>query len=161
MSENRKQNRSESFACRGLAADVKERMFEARRENLDEVISFIEEKLRQWECPARVMIQLDVAVEELFVNISDYAYGEKHGNVAVRIGLYPDGTAEITFRDNGVPFDPLKKQDPDITKSAEEREIGGLGIYLVKKSMDDVQYRYENGRNIVTIRKKIRTDMVE
>ena len=96
---------------------------------------------------------LDVAVEELFVNIASYAYVDKTGIADITIELLPGQVVQITFRDSGIPYNPLEKPDPDITKPAEEREIGGLGIYIVKKSMDEVLYRYEDGQNILTIRK--------
>ena len=98
-------------------------------------------------------MQLDVAVEELFVNIASYAYVDKIGIADITIELLPGQVVQITFRDSGIPYNPLEKPDPDITKPAEEREIGGLGIYIVKKSMDEVLYRYEDGQNILTIRK--------
>ena len=72
------------------------------------------------------------------------------------ISVTVDGeTAGIEFRDRGIPFDPLARPDPDVTLSAEERGIGGLGIYMVKKTMDEVLYRRENGENVLTIRKKL------
>lgn len=137
-----------------------EQKFDACRENLDQVTSFISEKLESWDCPMRAQMQLEVAVEELFVNIASYAYPEKqgtedHGTVDLSIDLLPDRMTEIVFKDSGIPYDPLKRPDPDVTKPAEEREIGGLGVFLVKKTMDEVEYRYENGQNILTIRKKI------
>lgn len=137
-----------------------EQSFEAKTENLPKVQAFVDEQLEKWECPMKAQIQLDVAVEELFVNIASYSYGaekedERPGNAVIQMRLLPDRTAELVFRDSGTPFDPLKNPDPDVTKTAEEREIGGLGIFLVKKSMDEMTYRYENGQNIVTIRKKI------
>ena len=108
-----------------------QRTFDAVRENLDQVLTFLDSQLESWDCPMRVQMQLDVAVEELL----------------------PGQVVQITFRDSGIPYNPLEKPDPDITKPAEEREIGGLGIYIVKKSMDEVLYRYEDGQNILTIRK--------
>ena len=130
-----------------------QRTFDAIRENLDQVLAFLDSQLESWNCPLRVQMQLDVAVEELFVNIASYAYGDKTGIADITIELLPAQVVQITFRDSGIPYNPLEKPDPDITKPAEEREIGGLGIYIVKKSMDEVLYRYENGQNILTIRK--------
>ena len=100
------------------------------------------------------MMQIDVAVDELFGNIAHYAYGTGTGPVTVRVETLtePPG-ARITFIDQGVPYDPLAKEDPDVTLSAKERKIGGLGIFLVKKSMDDVAYEYKDGQNILRIRK--------
>ena len=130
-----------------------QRTFDAVRENLDQVLTFLDSQLESWDCPMRVQMQLDVAVEELFVNIASYAYGEKNGTAEITMNLLPGQIVEITFRDSGIPYNPLEKPDPDITKPAEEREIGGLGIYIVKKSMDEVLYRHEDGQNILTIRK--------
>jgi anti-sigma regulatory factor (Ser/Thr protein kinase) len=97
-----------------------------------------------------------VALEEVFVNIAHYAYGGGEGDMNLDIG-FDQETRTITFRmtDKGVPFDPLKKPDPDITLSAEEREIGGLGIFITKQTMDSVTYAYENGENILTMTKTI------
>ena len=76
--------------------------------------------------------------------------------MTLSIAFNPE-SREVTFRmaDKGIPFDPLKKPDPDITLSAEEREIGGLGIFITKKTMDTVSYAYENGENVLTMTKKI------
>ncbi len=123
---------------------------------LDEVLAFVDEFLEENDCLPKEQIRIDVAVEEIFVNIASYAYEGTDG--AAEITCEMDGStgqAIFTFADNGRRFDPLSKPDPDVTLSAEERGIGGLGIYMVKKSMDDVTYRYENGRNILTIRKSI------
>lgn len=123
---------------------------------LDEVLSFIDKNLELMECPMKTQAQLDVAVEEIFVNIARYAYGDGHGNAEILFGIseeQPEVTIE--FRDRGSPFNPLIKEDPDTTLSAEERKIGGLGIFMVKKSMDDISYRYEYGQNILRISKKI------
>jgi len=128
---------------------------EARRENMNQVLGFLDEHLERWECPLKVQAQLDIAVEEIFVNIASYAYGDKPGSAIIRLEETHDPKGiSITFMDGGMPFDPLAKPDPDVTLSAQDRSIGGLGIYLVKKSMDDMQYRYTGNCNILTIRKK-------
>ena len=107
---------------------------------------------------APFQMQIDVAVEEIFVNIASYAYGPETGQAEIRFRSEAEtGTAEITFIDRGAPFDPLAKPDPDVTLPAEERQIGGLGIFMVKKSMDDVRYEYREAQNILTIRKKLAT----
>ncbi len=129
---------------------MKEISLEAKVENLDEVIAFIDAELEGADCPMKKQMQIDVAVEEIFVNIASYAYGDGTGDATISMEI--DGsTATITFVDSGMEYDPLKKEDPDVTLSAEERQIGGLGIFIVKKSMDDVKYRYEDGKNILTI----------
>lgn len=103
----------------------------------------------------RVQMQIDIAVEEIFVNIASYAYTPEIGKAEILIqeDHDPEGIT-ITFIDTGIPYDPLAKPDPDVTLSANQRQIGGLGIYMVKKSMTDMTYRYEENRNILTIRKE-------
>ncbi len=105
----------------------------------------------------KIQMQIDVAVEEIFVNIANYAYGTGEGPATVRINVdNQNKIVDITFIDNGVPYDPLAKEDPDITLSAQERQIGGLGIFMVKKSMDDVTYEYRDGHNILTLKKGLK-----
>ena len=130
---------------------------EARIENLQQVLSFVDGCLEQAACPMKIQMQIDVAVEELYVNIASYAYAPEEGPVTIRVETGADASrVSVTFIDRGVPYDPLKKPDPDVTLSAEERQIGGLGIYMVKKSMDGMEYAYQNGQNILTIHKNIR-----
>ncbi len=125
-------------------------------ENITQVTEFIDALLEEQECSMRAQTQIDVAIDELFGNIARYAYGNQTGEATVRFEFDPaDRMATITFMDSGVPFDPLKKDDPDVTLAAEERGIGGLGIFLVKKTMDDMKYRFENGKNVLTIYKHI------
>ncbi len=135
---------------------MQELVIEARKENMDEVLSFIDGILEEKECSMKAQMQIDVAVEELFVNIASYAYAPSVGKATLRVEFGGDPlSASITFIDQGVPYDPLAKEDPDVTLSAEEREIGGLGIYMVKKSMDKITYEYKDGSNVLTIWKKI------
>jgi anti-sigma regulatory factor (Ser/Thr protein kinase) len=102
-------------------------------------------------------MQIDIAIDEILANISFYAYTPATGTAEVGVGYdEQDGAALIVFKDSGKPFNPLEKDEPDTGLSAEEREIGGLGIFLVRKTMDSMEYRRENGFNILTIRKKIR-----
>lgn len=125
-------------------------------ENLNEAIAFVDRKLEEVECPMKAQMQIDVAVEELFVNIAHYAYSPDIGEVTIRVEVQEEPpVVSVTFLDNGAPFDPLAKEDPDVTLPSEERPIGGLGIYMVKKSMDDIVYEYKDGQNILTIKKKI------
>jgi serine phosphatase RsbU (regulator of sigma subunit)/anti-sigma regulatory factor (Ser/Thr protein kinase) len=130
--------------------------FPAKTEALSDVLGFVDEMLQVFECPMKVQMAVCVAIEEVFVNVAHYAYGEGEGDMSLGIGFDEESRA-ITFRmtDKGIPFDPLKKPDPDITLSAEDREIGGLGIFITKKTMDSVEYAYENGENILTMVKKI------
>ena len=123
---------------------------------LEMVNAFIQEKLESINCPKRAKMQMMLAVEEIFVNISSYAYHPEVGQAEVGVDIDGDPpTVTIRFLDQGRPFNPLEKPDADITLSAQEREIGGLGILLVKKIMDQVDYVYENGRNILTIKKEL------
>lgn len=135
---------------------MKDVNIEAKVENLQQVLDHIDEELMQAGCPMTVQIQIDIAVEEMFVNIASYAYAPGTGMAKVGIEISDDKqTARIVLTDQGVPFDPLAKPDPDVTLSADERQIGGLGIYMVKKTMDDVRYEYRDGSNILTIIKSL------
>lgn len=135
---------------------MKELTLQATLEKLPEVMAFIDEWLETLDCTIRAQTQIDVAVDELFSNIARYAYTPGVGDATVRLE-YDDSThaASITFIDGGISYNPLEKEDPDVTLSPEEREIGGLGIFLVKKTMDRMDYRREDDHNILTIHKKI------
>ena len=130
--------------------------FPAKTESLNKVLGFVEETLEGFECPMKIQTAICVAIEEVFVNVAHYAYPEGEGDMSLCID-FDDQSRAITFRmtDKGIPFDPLAKPDPDITLSAEEREIGGLGIFIAKKTMDSICYAYENEENILTMIKKI------
>ena len=129
---------------------------EARADKLGEVQAFIGERLERADCPMKARMQIDVAVEEIFVNIASYAYAPLTGIAKVRVEISDDpATAVITFIDRGTPYDPLAKKDPDIHASADERSIGGLGIFMTKKMMDEVKYEYRDGENILVLKKKL------
>ena len=134
-----------------------ERVFLARKEQLEAVWRFVEQQLELAGCANKARLQLELAVEEIFVNIASYAYPPgKEGTAAVC--FCTEGRprqAVLQFRDQGRPFDPLAAKEAQVTLSAEERDVGGLGILIVKKSMDSVDYAYVNGENVLTIRKKI------
>ena len=135
---------------------MKEITLAATVENIETVTEFVNAQLELIDCPIKVQMQIDIAIDELFGNIAHYAYNTEVGNATVRVEISEEPLAVIiTFIDNGVPYDPLGKDDPDITLSAEEREIGGLGIYMVKKSMDEITYEYKDGQNILKIKKNI------
>ena len=135
---------------------MKELKIDATIQNLDEVLAFLDGELEAMECGMKEQIQLDVAVEEIFVNIASYAYAPNTGYALIQINELGDPKrVQVTFVDEGVPYDPLAKEDPDVTLSAEERQIGGLGIYMVKKSMDNMTYEYKDNKNILTIEKNI------
>ncbi len=129
---------------------------EAKSDNLAKVLAFVDSHLEEAGCPMKTQMQIDVAVEEIFVNVATYAYAPGDGTVRICIKRQKDpASVTITFTDRGVPYDPLKKEDPDITLSAEERSIGGLGIFMVKQTMDDMFYEYKDGQNILTMTKKL------
>ena len=133
---------------------MKELNIAATVENIETVTDFVNEQLEALDCPMKAQMQIDIAIDELFGNIAHYAYNPEIGKATVRVEVTEDPLAVvITFIDNGVPYDPLAKADPNTTLSAEEREIGGLGIYMVKKSMDDIIYEYKDGQNILKIKK--------
>ncbi len=135
---------------------MKELTIDATVENIVAVTSFVEGELETLGCPMRAQMQIAVAIDELFGNIAHYAYNPDVGPATVRVEVMENPLAVvITFIDNGVQYDPLAREDPDTTLSADEREIGGLGIYMVKKSMDEITYEYKDGQNILRIRKTI------
>ena len=135
---------------------MKELTVEAKTTNIEAVTDFVNEQLEALDCPMKAQMQIDIAIDELFGNIAHYAYNPEIGQVTVRVEVIEEPlSVVITFIDNGVPYDPLAKADPDTTLSAEEREIGGLGIYMVKKSMDDITYEYRDGQNILAIKKNL------
>ena len=133
-----------------------DKTFKAQTEALSDILGFVDLMLEKYECSMKIQTAICVAIEEVFVNVARYAYKDGEGDVVFGIGFDKESRT-VTFRmkDKGVPFDPLKKPDPDITLSAEEREIGGLGIFITKKTMDTVAYAYENGENVLTMTKKI------
>lgn len=135
---------------------MKELVIAADRNNLLKVQSFIDEQLEDAGCPMLTQIAIDVAVEEIFVNIASYAYDKEIGVAVVQVEMLNEPlSVEITFIDNGKQYNPLANPDPDTTLAAKERKKGGLGIYMVKNSMDDVSYEYRDGKNIFTINKNL------
>ncbi len=135
---------------------MKELTVEATIENVGVVTDFVNEQLKHLGCPGRAKMQIDVAIDELFGNIAQYAYHPGVGAATVRVETEESPLAVvITFIDSGVPYDPLAREDPDITLSIEERGIGGLGIFMVKKTMDGICYEYRDGQNILRIKKNM------
>ena len=135
------------------------KIFEAADEKLEAVNDFIHEQIKPFSCQSQTLFQIDLAVEEIFVNISHYAYSPDKGTVQIDCSVEKtaDAPAKLTvsFTDKGKAFNPLAKPDPDITLSVEEREIGGLGIFLTKKYMDSVLYERKDNQNILTFTKTI------
>ncbi len=135
---------------------MKELTIEATPENVDTVIEFVDEQLEEYGCGMKEQMAIEVAIDELFGNIAHYAYNPETGYATVQVDVLQDPlSVEITFIDNGKQYDPLAKEDPDTTLSVEDRPIGGMGILIVKKSMDAVNYEYKDGKNILTIKKNI------
>jgi anti-sigma regulatory factor (Ser/Thr protein kinase) len=135
---------------------VKELTIDAKVENVEVVTAFVKEELQLLNCSSKVLMQIEVAIDELFSNIAYYAYEDSKGKATVRVEISKDPLAVIiTFIDDGIPYDPLKKKDPNTLLSADERQAGGLGIYLVKKMMDEIVYEYKEGKNILSIKKHI------
>ena len=147
------------FRYNGVPDDGEKKSLEldAKLENLDQVMGFVDGILEENGCPMKEMMQIDVAVEEIFVNIAHYAYSPEIGKAVITASLDSDNAiVSISFEDKGIPFNPLAKEDPDVSLSAEDRQIGGLGIFMVKKSMDDVLYERKDGKNILTLVKRIK-----
>ena len=129
---------------------------EATIENIPAVTAFVDTRLEALNCSIKAQSQIDIAIDELFSNIAKFAYHPGVGPATVRVEVEKDPLAVlITFIDNGLPYDPLAGEDPDITLGADEREVGGLGVFLVKKTMDDISYEYKDGQNILRIKKLI------
>lgn len=133
---------------------MKELTIAATVENIEAVTDFVNEQLEMLDCPMKAQMQIDIAIDELFGNIAQYAYKPNVGEATVTVDTLdnPSG-AVITFIDSGIAYNPLESEEPDITLSAEDRPVGGLGIFMVKKSMDEVAYEYKDGQNILSIKK--------
>lgn len=135
---------------------MKEITVPAQIDQLMEVTAFVDQELEAHDCSMKAQMQIELALDEILTNIASYAYKPGTGDATIRVDIDSDTRmATIVFLDSGVPYDPLQKADPDTTLSADERQIGGLGIFLVKKTMDDMFYAYEDGKNVLTLKKKI------
>ena len=135
---------------------MKEFTVQAVISNVEKVTNLVNEELELNECPIKAQMQIDIAIDELFSNIAYYAYGDQTGDATIRIVIENDPKRVLlSFIDNGIPYNPLEKTDPNTGLTAEEREVGGLGIFIVKKSMDDMLYEYKDNQNILTIVKNI------
>jgi len=125
-------------------------------ENVEPVTDFVNAELEALDCPMKAMTLIDIVIDELFSNIAHYAYDGGKGYATVRVEVKRDPDSVIlTFIDSGKPYDPLAKDDPDVTLSAQERKPGGLGIFITKKLMDGIDYEYVDGHNVLMIRKNI------
>ena len=130
----------------------------AKDDSFLEVQAFAEDTMAEYGCPVKIRTKMMICIEEMVVNVFHYAYPKDQDaeNAMLTVEMWTEnGILGITLIDSGIPYNPLEKEDPDITLSAEERQIGGLGIFMVKKKMDKVDYRYEDGKNIFTMSKKM------
>ncbi len=135
---------------------MKEIVVDAKIEEFDKVLDFINENLDSIECPVKAKRQIDISVEEIFVNIAHYAYGSETGQARISFENADDPkSVRITFVDRGVPYDPLAKDDPDVSLSIEEREVGGLGIFMAKNLMDEMRYEFKDGCNVLVLTKNM------
>ena len=136
---------------------IKKMKVVALQQNLHAVLEFIEKILDEAECPLAIKMRITLAAEETFINIASYAYPEDSpGPVELSVGITDEPRSIVlTFEDQGKPYNPLAKDDPDVTLSVDKRRIGGLGIFLTKKTMDNVSYEYRDGRNILKLTKLI------
>ena len=135
---------------------MKELTLQASVDNLSDLNSFVNAFLDPLNCSEKDRYQLCLVVEELFTNIASYAYGPEGGTATIRLAYdEASGSVQVTVIDSGIPFNPLEKEDPDITLPGEQRPIGGLGIFMVKKSMDKVLYEHKDGQNVLTLLKSI------
>lgn len=127
---------------------------EASFDDISRITEFVENELIKNDCPQKTIIQINIAIDEIYSNIVKYAYKNGKGPTEVRV-IIQDNPKKvfIRFADSGIPYNPIIAKDPDTTLSADEREVGGLGIYMVKKTMDGLKYKYEDGQNILTIEK--------
>lgn len=129
---------------------------EATKKNLARVMAFANAHLEEAGCSEKTRMEVELALEEIYVNVANYAYAPGTGEVSIHVEIEEDPkTAVITLTDQGTPYNPLEKETPDITLPAEERQIGGLGIFLTKKVMDALEYEYRDGSNILTMKKNL------
>jgi anti-sigma regulatory factor (Ser/Thr protein kinase) len=135
---------------------MKELTIEATVDNIQTVTDFVDEQLESFDCPLKAQMQINIAIDEIFGNIAHYAYNPNTGYATVRVEVLEEPLSVIiAFIDNGKPYDPLKTKEPDLTISADDREVGGLGVYMVKNLMDEILYEYKDGKNILTIKKNM------
>ncbi|MBE5917777.1 MAG: ATP-binding protein [Pseudobutyrivibrio ruminis] len=125
---------------------------DAKIENLYQITDYVEEKLETIGVSQEHITSICIAIEEVYVNIASYAYKDEAGKVDLEIDT-EDSSIKIRFIDGGTPYNPLEKDDPDINLPADEREQGGLGIFMIKQIMDTVEYEYKDSQNILTLTK--------
>ncbi len=124
--------------------------------NIPVLVDSINGLLEQADCPMKAQMQIDVALDEILANIANYAYGSGSGDMTIAYEFTEaTRTVVLRFTDAGIPYDPLTAKEPDTSLSADDRPIGGLGIFLVRKTMDGMSYERKDGMNVLTIRKII------
>lgn len=135
---------------------MKELTVEATVRNIPAVTDFVDEALDTMGCSQRIQTQINIAIDELFSNIAHYAYNPATGPATVQVEVEKNPlSVVVTFIDRGKPYDPLSAREPDLSLDLMQRPVGGLGIFLVRRTMDDVSYEYRDGRNILRIKKHI------
>ncbi|MDP1552357.1 MAG: ATP-binding protein [Methanobacteriaceae archaeon] len=126
----------------------------AKIENLQKVLNFVNQELESVEYDKKSLLQLELSIEEAYVNIANYAYESEDGDVLISFNIDENPTqVTIQFIDCGTPYNPLNNEDPETFSKIEDKEIGGLGILLIKKNVDSIGYEYQDGKNILTLKK--------
>lgn len=138
--------------------DKKELKIEAKLENIEPALEFINTELEEHGCRVDVMQRIDLALEEMLVNVSQYAYEGKTGDAFVEVSFPEKDMVQLDIRDKGVIYDPTKKEDPDVSIPLKQRKKGGLGIYMTKMVMDEMYYEYKDGFNHTILRKNLRKE---
>lgn len=133
-----------------------ELILEASLDKLEDAFAFFNQALEEAGIKEDIQFKIQIAVEEIFVNIASYAYPKASGNAKLTFQIEENPKRIIMeFYDKGIPYNPLEKPDPNVNEDVMERTIGGLGIYMVKESMDDMQYKYEDDQNILILVKNL------
>ena len=130
----------------------------ATKESMNQILSMVSGDMEKTHCQTKQIYKMEIAIEELFVNIVNYAYPDADGDIEVLYDLSDQGDTvqlDLTLMDTGIPYNPLEEKEPDITLGAEERKAGGLGIFLAKKFMDSISYEYKEGYNCLSVSKKV------
>lgn len=136
-----------------------ELLLDAEVENTREAVEFIKEKLKSGGCQDKDAAKTALAVEELFVNVAQYAYPGAKGSIRIKIAFPDDSTVRIELTDEGIPYDPTGREDPDITLPLKKRGIGGMGIFMARNIMDEMKYDRTDGCNhLVLIRKYVKEE---
>ena len=129
---------------------------DATKEKLPQAIEFVDAHLEELGCSPKTQMEMELSIEEIFINIANYAYAPGTGEATIRVETAEDPKSiSVSFLDQGMQYNPLLREEPDVNLTAEERSVGGLGIFLVKRYVNDLQYEYRDGSNILTLKKVI------